>query len=257
MQIYKSGATTRAQCSQQKKCERYELVVVPICFYMSLAARGKAVMMTTTIKTVADLKKEIPVFISDNGFLMGSRQLHESGISVLYRMERESCDLELNVYENGLVFYRCGKNMTVFRLHKVPDSYYSESDSTVSQFSEELPWEFHLMLYAEDRLCVNQDEKEQRIVIALCAFGKEGSKEMELEDPVNRDPAEYFLRRETVDQIYSWLTEKQANVFRLINEERLTHQEVAERLGMSRAAVANAIVRVYETLRKHKNDIFS
>ena len=211
--------------------------------------------MTTAIKTVADLKKEIQVFKSKDGLMPGSSELRESGVPVLYRVEKQSCDLELNVYENGLVFYRCGNHKTVFRLHKVPDSYYPEDHSTESHTSAEISWEFHLILYAEDKLFVNQENREWRIVTSIWDLGDD-EMIIRLPDPVNRDPMEIMLRKEAINLIYSWVTELQAKVFRLVYEEKLTQKEVAARLGMSRAAVANAIVRIYETVRKHKNELF-
>lgn len=209
----------------------------------------------TTIKTVADLKKEIQVYKSENGLLPGAVSLYESGIRVMYHIENEPCDIELNVYENGLVYYRCGKSKTVFRLHKVPNTYDFSNEAPTSYASEEINWEFHLMQYGDERLWTNQDVKEQRLTVSYADLVGD-SVEVELRGPVNLDPAEALVKKELVELVCNIVTEKQAEVFRLVYEDNLTQQEAADRLGMSRTAVANAISRVYETIRKHKNEVF-
>ena len=209
----------------------------------------------TTIKTVADLKKEIQVYKSETGRLPGAVSLYESEIRVLYRSEAKQCDTEINVYENGLVFYRCGKHKTVFRLHKVPDFYFGQDFLEIAQEAEEISWEFSLMLFGEDRIWVNQEAKERWGTTLFCDLG-DGSMSIEQSDPRNTNPEDSMIKSEFIDRICSLVTEKQAVVFRLIYEEELTQQEAADRLGMSRTAVANAISRVYATVKKHVEDVF-
>ncbi len=227
------------------------------------------------MKTVADIKKKIPFQRNKYGRTPTAKALERSGLAVIEQACFEN-DTVLRVYENGFVTYRTEGRYTVFRLYDVPDDYeeccgsrfYSSFAEDGSEIASEqivlersriqIPWEWHLRMYAQERIVRNltqSDRKAARKLAQRYFPQKEGVRKENAEAMrflAQQSWEEQMIQREMLDLAYSLMTPKQRKVFVLYLEYRMTYRQIAKELDMDINAVGMLIKRAKEQLRKNK-----
>lgn len=237
------------------------------------AIRGKG---WPVMKTVADLKKEIPFQRTGYVHMPSAKTLEQSGLRVVEESYfEENC--RITVYENGYVAYRAGGRYTVFLLYKVPDDYeeccgsrfyssfredgteLSEQEIVLEHSQYQIPWDWHLRMYAQERMMKNSmmaDKKAARKLADRYFTGKQGVKKENSEAGTRVMQSSYedeLLFREMLQLAYDIMTPKQKEVFELYLEERLSYKQIAERCNLNVPAVGMLIKRAKERLRKNKD----
>ena len=176
------------------------------------------------------------------------KALQESGVPIVVR-ELLNDQTEITVFANGYVIYRSGKRMTVFMLHTCGEYLYDVSSGKAQNISEEFfaqgDWYIRLMLEGEDRLAVNQEVQASANQVSYSAENDNWSV---LAD-TSYDMAERLAEQEFIEELLSFITEKQriAMIRYYIDEE--SHEEIAADLGISRQAVTDTIAKAIRRIR--------
>ena len=202
-----------------------------------------------TTKTVRDLKQEIKYQKLQDITVPGAAQLRNSGTPLVEFVDFGK-DHRLEVYASGLVLYRRDQHQTVFCLHRVKDMYYS----TPEEEKNPLPWHFHLMMVGDDRIFHNIQMAEE---FNLISFDEITLDNLAVQDLHVMEPLEALIREEVREEIYRCMTKKQAVVFKLYYEEKMTQSEIAKLINMSRDAVNELLKRARANLRKLKKEILN
>lgn len=202
-----------------------------------------------TTKTVRDLKQEIKYQKLQDITVPGAAQLRNSGTPLVEFVDFGK-DHRLEVYASGLVLYRRDQHQTVFCLHRVKDMYYS----TPEEEKNPLPWHFHLMMVGDDRIFHNIQMAEEKKLISKDEITEDN---VAFQDLHVMDPLEALIREEVREEIYRCMTKKQAVVFKLYYEEKMTQSEIAKLINMSRDAVNELLKRARANLRKLKKEILN
>lgn len=202
-----------------------------------------------TTKTVKDLKQEIKVQKTQKVTVPGAAQLRNSG-SPLVEVVDFGKNHRLEVYASGMVWYRRDQHQTVFCLHKVKDMYYCTPEEEKSP----LPWHFHLMMVGDDRIFHNIQMAEEKKLVSKDEIAEDN---VAFQDLKNVDPLEALIKEEVRKEIYKCMTDKQAIVFQLYYEEKMTQSEIARLINMSRDAVNELLKRARANLRKLKKEILN
>ena len=147
------------------------------------------------------------------------------------------------VYMNGLVLYTNGGYSTIFRLHKCRETY---GIGDAKDFVD-IPYQFMLMMEGERRLEHNQDMKEANWNTSADHLEEEFGYEV----PGREDVLESYISKETVEFIFSILTEKQKEVVRMYCLEQKRQADIAEILGIQRVTVATILRTAFRVLREN------
>lgn len=196
--------------------------------------------------TIKDLKKRVPE-VKGIAKLPSAKALKEANIPVMADTNDspetflgEGC--RAIVYMNGLVLYSNGKHSTVFRLHKCRETY---GTGTAEEFAE-IPYQFMLMLEGERRLEHNQDMKEASWNTSADHLEEEFGYEV----AGREDILASLISDETVEFIFSILTDRQKKVVRMYCLEQKRQADIAEILGIQRVTVATILRTALRTLRE-------
>ena len=147
------------------------------------------------------------------------------------------------VYMNGLVLYVNGKHSTVFRLHKCRETYGIDEEEAFA----EVPYQFMLMMEGEQRLEHNQNMKEARWNISRDYLEEEFGYEV----PGRGNILQNMISAETVELIFSILTDRQKEVVRMYCLEQKRQADIAEILGIQRVTVATILRTAFRVLREN------
>lgn len=194
--------------------------------------------------TIKELKARVP-YVKGITKLPSAAGLKDSGIPVMADTEDSpetslGNDCRAIVYMNGLVLYTRGKNATVFRLHKCRETYGNGSEEAFA----EVPYQFMLMLEGDHRMEYNQNQKE-----AGWNTSTELLEEFGYELPGKRDVLDDLISSETMDFIFSILTERQKEIVRMFYFEQKKQADIAKALGIERVTVATILRTALRTLR--------
>ena len=196
------------------------------------------------ITTFGELKNALPS--TGDGRVPGINQLRRKA-SVVLRKESGSGIIE--IYDNGFYTYEeCGSRPTVFGVDRCerPETYtYSgrkEAGVEDPNFSQ-LPWDLILESAGAARLSHNADSRDEyQAEISMDAPESENNIQLSVkpEHEIREEEEELLRLKETKNKrmkhILSELTEKQLEAIKLKRVEKLTQEQIAERMGISRAA---------------------
>lgn len=208
------------------------------------------------VETVRDLKRVLPRVSCGRQMLPTVKQLREGEVPIMRRRYFGTEDI-LTVYVSGVVSYVTAHAGTVFRIHDVADEYYSQLDGCDG---DEIPWDIHLMLVADDRIFHNDSLKTLK---HKAKFTDRYGEYMDQEDVfidqslLNESAEEEYLSSQLMNTVYSLLSDRQQAVVRLIYEEGYTHAEIADELHISRSTVSMTHKRALEQLRKYTEELLS
>lgn len=195
--------------------------------------------------TIKELKDRIPEIKIAK--LPTAKELREANIPIIADTN-ESPETYLGegcrgiVYMNGLVLYTNGKYSTVFRLHKCRESYGIDKAEAFA----EVPYQFMLMMEGEQRLEHNQNMKEARWNISRDYLEEEFGYEV----PERGDILQNIISAETIEFIFSILTDRQKEIVRMYCLEQKKQADIAEILGIQRVTVATILRTAVRTLRE-------
>ncbi len=179
------------------------------------------------------------------GKLPTAKQLKETGISVVKK--KIDGDTEIGVYQDGHALYRVGKYSTVFSIHLCGDYVYICDGNLVrlpGRFFEKEIWHLRLMLEGEDRLSRNQEERERNISYDFV------SKEWGMMEDLRESALERLMTRETVEEMFQVLTERQKAVIVEYYLHGKTQVQISKELGISHIAVGDLIFRAVNKIRQ-------
>lgn len=196
--------------------------------------------------TIKELKQRVPE-VKGIVNLPSAKALKEADIPVIADTD-DSPDTSLGegcravVYMNGLVLYTNGKHSTVFRLHKCRETY----GIGKSEAFAEVPYQFMLMMEGEQRLEHNQDMKEASWNTSADYLDEEFGYEV----PGRADILADIISDETVEFIFSILTDRQKEVVRMYCLEQKRQADIAEILGIQRVTVATILRTALRVMRE-------
>lgn len=196
--------------------------------------------------TIKELKKRVPV-VRGIANLPSVKALKEANIPIIADTD-DSPETSLGegcraiVYMNGLVLYTKGKHSTVFRLHKCRETY----GIGKAEAFEDVPYQYMLMMEGERRLEHNQSMREA----SWNTSAEHLEEEFGYEVAGRGDMLETLISEETVEFIFSILTEKQKKVVRMYCLEQKKQSDIAEIMGIQRVTVATILRTAMRTLRE-------
>ena len=71
------------------------------------------------------------------------------------------------------------------------------------------------------------------------------------EEPINVNPLDALIRKETREAILAELTERQKEIFILLYKSEYTQREVAQILGISQQSVCNTMRQAMKKIKKY------
>ncbi len=211
-----------------------------------------------TIKTYGDLKKALPP--TGSGRVPGINQLCKKA-NIVIHSETESGTIE--IYDNGFYTYEeCGK-LTVFGVDRCerPETYaYSgkrETGMGNPDFSP-YPWELILESAGTARLAHNEESREE-------SYSEISIDAPESENNIALSVKPEYETREEEEEMVEWrearikrmqavldkLTEKQRMIMILDRVEKLTQEQIAEYIGISRRTLREHLEAIEKKLNKY------
>lgn len=172
-----------------------------------------------------------------------ARALRESGASVI--ASTEVADSSLTVYESGFYTYATPAGTTVYAVDRCDDYAYEGGDVVPDELFDDEDWAVRLLLFGEDRLEHNNDVRERGNHFSYSADTTERG---DLRDP--HDFVADLENRDLVERMMACLTEKQRRVVRMQFAEGLTHQQIADCLGIARQVATRRIESAIKKLTK-------
>lgn len=125
------------------------------------------------------------------------------------------------------------------------DALHGASAVLPADYFEEQSWEVRLMMEGEDRLVTNQNVKVQSHQISYSPIAEDWAALGFTEDLL-----EELIKRETMKQIFSEMTECQRRVVRMYFFEEMTHLQIASELGICRQAVTDMLAKAVCRVRR-------
>ena len=198
------------------------------------------------ITTYGELKNVLPS--TGTSRVPGINQLREKAAMVLHR-DTESGVIE--IYDNGFFTFEEGGHLTVYGVDRCewPQTY--APDGRKERGAKQLnlssyPWEMILESAGSSRLSHNGDSREEsREDISIDAPESENNialsvkPEHEIREEEEEMAAWHKAQIEKKKKILEDLTEKQLEAITLKRVKGLTQEQIAEEMGLSRAAVRN------------------
>lgn len=216
-----------------------------VCLFYVGADRPEPDGRKVVNMTIRELKERVP-YVRGITKLPSAAGLRNSEIPVIADTEdfpetSLGKDCRAIVYMNGLVLYIRGKNATVFRLHKCRETY---GKGSAKAFAE-IPYQFMLMLEGDHRMEYNQNQKEAGWNTSTELLEEEFGYEL----PGKRDVLDDLISSETMEFIFSILTERQKEIVRMFYFEQKKQADIAKILGIERVTVATILRTALRTLR--------
>lgn len=163
--------------------------------------------------------------------------------------ERKLENAIIQVFENGFVLYQSFDMATVLRGDKLEDYSYGFLDGESVICKEDFLKEdfaLYFTLVGEERIAHNAKVSQEANEFAFFA---EENYMASLED-LSQNTEKTVENKEMCKAIYSILTEHQAKILKLADEDGLTAREIAGILGISYSRVARVIKSTEEKIRK-------
>ena len=214
------------------------------------------------ITTFGELKNALPS--TGTTRVPGVKQLKKKA-SVLLRKVTETGSIE--IYDNGFFTYEELEKVTVFGVDRCecPELYsYSgrkerggkESGRKMEDFSE-YPWDLILVSAGEARLYHNADSREEyQSEISMDAPESENNIALSVKPEHEIREEEEAAAKWRATQIKSMraaldtLTEKQYTIMMMDRVEKLTQEQIAKRLGISRRTLREHLEAIEKKLNK-------
>lgn len=156
-------------------------------------------------------------------------------------------NVKISVYQNGYALYEISGLATVFPIWDCQNYRYEMEENEISeQWFEKEAWYLRLILEGEDRINRNLETRQQRKSISYSAV----SEEWGVLDSLEATVLETAIRKETIQELLGLLTERQKEVVFEYFWEQKSQSEIAEKLGVSHAAVSKILTRAVTRLRK-------
>ena len=156
-------------------------------------------------------------------------------------------NVKISVYQNGYAIYEISGLATVFSVWDCQNYRYEMEQNEISeQWFEKEAWYLRLILEGEDRINRNLEARQQRKSISYSAVSEEWGVLSSLEVTV----LETTIRKETMQELLVLLTDRQKEVILQYFWEQKSQSEIAEKLGISHAAVSKILTRAIARLRK-------
>lgn len=218
------------------------IVVLPA---QAIQARepGKGHEMNKNITTFGELRNALPS--TGNRRVPGYKQLREDKKTKLF-MKKETDTGSIEIYDNGFyILEECGRS-TVYGVDRCADmkTYDRFAKSKVTDEFDPYPWDLILASAASSRLDHNCESREESwSEISMDAPESENNPALSVRPEHERREEEEMLliykeeRMQRMRSVYSELTEKQREAIILKRVEKLTQEEIAARMGLSRTAV--------------------
>ena len=175
------------------------------------------------------------------------KALRESGDGIIASVPVGGDGL-LTVYKSGFYIYKTDIGSTVYAVDRCAD--YAYEDGTLLDLDEE-DWPLRLALEGEDRLERNSDAREHG---RHYSYSDDAVERNDLRD--QRDFVAELTDEEHLSDILSCLPQRQRDLLHMHFFQGLTHQQVAQRLGVSRQAVTKQLGAAIERLRKKRKTFF-
>ena len=189
--------------------------------------------------TLAELKHFMPVPVLEENYPT-AKYLKTHG--TIFVSKSIAKNVKISVYQNGYVLYEISGLATVFPIWDCQNYRYEMEQNEISeQWFEKEAWYLRLILEGEDRINRNLDTRQQRKSISYSAVSEEWGVLSSLETTI---------RKETMRELLGLLTDRQKEVIVQYFWEQKSQSEIAEKLGVSHAAVSKILTRAINRLRK-------
>lgn len=194
--------------------------------------------------TLAELKHFMPVPVLEQNYPT-AKYLKTHG--TIFVSKSIATNVKISVYQNGYAIYEISGLATVFSVWDCQNYRYEMEQNEISeQWFEKEAWYLRLILEGEDRINRNLEARQQRKSISYSAVSEEWEVLSSLEVTV----LETTIRKETMQELLVLLTDRQKEVILQYFWEQKSQSEIAEKLGISHAAVSKILTRAIARLRK-------
>ncbi len=194
--------------------------------------------------TLAELKHFMPVPVLEQNYPT-AKYLKTHGTIIVSKSI--ATNVKISVYQNGYAIYEISGLATVFSVWDCQNYRYEMEQNEISeQWFEKEAWYLRLILEGEDRINRNLEARQQRKSISYSAVSEEWGVLSSLEVTV----LETTIRKETMQELLVLLTDRQKEVILQYFWEQKSQSEIAEKLGISHAAVSKILTRAIARLRK-------
>lgn len=194
--------------------------------------------------TLAELKHFMPVPVLEQNYPT-AKYLKTHG--TIFVSKSIATNVKISVYQNGYAIYEISGLATVFSVWDCQNYRYEMEQNEISeQWFEKEAWYLRLILEGEDRINRNLEARQQRKSISYSAVSEEWGVLSSLEVTV----LETTIRKETMQELLVLLTDRQKEVILQYFWEQKSQSEIAEKLGISHAAVSKILTRAIARLRK-------
>ena len=194
--------------------------------------------------TLAELKHFMPIPALEENYPT-AKYLKTHG--TIFVSKSIATNVKISVYQNGYAIYEISGLATVFSVWDCQNYRYEMEQNEISeQWFEKEAWYLRLILEGEDRINRNLEARQQRKSISYSAVSEEWGVLSSLEVTV----LETTIRKETMQELLVLLTDRQKEVILQYFWEQKSQSEIAEKLGISHAAVSKILTRAIARLRK-------
>lgn len=199
--------------------------------------------------TLRELKAMLP---STRGKkLPGHAQLRQSGTPVV-SCKAEGCQME--VYENGFAVYESGKRHTVLRMEHVGLAEFDSvtEDKPNYEPMDDAEWSVAVMMNGEDRLeKMRQANEEPNLMSTSDAVEDEDGETCDMEFDAGVDVEAQVIGDDSTSRMLACLTERQKEVVVMYYLKKMTMEDIAQELGISKPGVKKNLDLAEKKLRKN------
>lgn len=203
--------------------------------------------------TLKELKKRVAV-ADKNAGVLGMKEILRVNAKVVVR-EIVDSDVEISVYNNGVVLYKEGKHRSLFRLHDCIGYDYQVfnggKDVLGAEFFENENWYVLPLMIGMDRV----EASRKKIVSNQGTVSLDASQNDYLSRKVLRQPdmLEEILLNETLKEIKEILNERQRYAVFAYYCDGISQEEIAKNLKISQQAASGLIKRALAVIRNYMN----
>lgn len=165
--------------------------------------------------------------------------------TLLVRKEMDSCCLE--VYMCGFAIYQTAHHYAVLRIEETGQPEYhsvTERDGCGVN-TENMDWSIDVMLCGEDRIEAEVMDKASDRLISMTQTGSyenDGNTERrEMEFEASTDIEGSYIQADIMASLLANLSERQKRIFDMYYFQGLTHQRIADVLGVKRPTISKCL----------------